>query len=76
MQRTRLETKVCKIIREKRKPRGKPEATIPQTTLCELLGISQATLSKIENMETVPSLDAWLKFCRLFKLHPDPALWA
>jgi len=67
MRRTKLELQICKAVRDERKDRS-----IPQTTFCQILGISQATLSKIENKETVPSVDAWIKFCRAFEVSPDP----
>ena len=72
---TRLELRACKVMRLTRKPPRNPKAAIPQTALCQALGISQPTLSKIEHGETVPSLDTWFRFCRLFNGNPDPMKW-
>lgn len=57
--------KYAKKIRKERLGRG-----ITQVNLAKLLGISQATMSKLENGETMPKAEVWLRFCRKFGLDP------
>jgi DNA-binding XRE family transcriptional regulator len=63
MRTERVARRTCQLIRAVRR-----EKHIPQTELCEVLGVSQATLSKIENQETEPSVVVWLRFCDLFRI--------
>jgi transcriptional regulator with XRE-family HTH domain len=66
MKADQISRRICELFRAERKARG-----ITQVELSESLGISQATLSKIENHETEPGVVVWLRFCAMFRLSAD-----
>ncbi len=59
-------TQLTSFIKDLRKKRG-----VTQVELAARLGISQATLSKMENGLAEPTAVQWFEFCRLMKIRLD-----
>jgi DNA-binding XRE family transcriptional regulator len=58
-----------KIMREARKRRG-----LKQTDVARALGVSQASISKLEAGKLMPSALIWFTFCQLTKIRPGSVL--
>jgi len=61
--------KIARIFRCARKHLG-----LTQVDICQELGVSQSTLSKIEAAKLMPSASQWIDFCSLAGISPSTAL--
>lgn len=60
-----MRKKIGLVVYRARKGKG-----MTQMRMSKIIGVSQATLSKIESGELEPRLSVWLKFCEKFEIHP------
>lgn len=60
-----VESRMCELFKKQRQSRG-----LTQIDVAKLIGITQASVSKIEAGTVAPSALSWLRFCNALFLDP------